>query len=124
MRRRIVKQKGRSRYFEEQEKMQAWLFVEDLKARNGWSTRKACLRGALTYHVLGRGSSSRDHSIGRETLRSVYYAAMRVLAAEREEHEAFIASLRAAGASIQLKHDPLPIATFWNHLLQERLRAS
>ncbi len=115
---------GRPRYYEPQDLMEVWLFVEELKARYGWSVNKACQAGRFTCHVMGRPGRIPDYTVSRETLRSRYYRAVRMLQQEQQERDDLIRALRAVGASSPQAHAPLPLASFWNAQLAERLRSS
>ncbi len=115
---------GRPRYYEAQDLMEVWLFVEELKARHGWSANKACQAGRFTFHVIGRPGTIPNYTVSRETLRSRYQRAVRLLQREQQERDELIRALRAAGASSPQEHAPLPLASFWHSQLGERLRSS
>jgi hypothetical protein len=115
---------GRPRYYEAQDLMEVWLFVEELKARYGWSAKKACQAGSFTFHVMGRPGSIPDYTVSRETLRSRYQRAVRLLQREQQERDELIRALQAVGASSPQERAPLPLASFWHAQLVEKLRSS
>lgn len=54
---------GRPRHYDEQHLMEVWLFVEEVKARYGWSANKACQAGRFTFHVMGRPGVIPDYTV-------------------------------------------------------------
>ena len=104
--------------------MEVWLFVEEQKARYGWSANRACQAGRFTFHVMGRPGGIPDYTVSRETLRSRYQRAVRLLRQEQQERDELIRALRAVGASSPQEHAPLPLASSWHARLAERLRSS
>jgi hypothetical protein len=91
---------GRPEYYGIDQLMQVWLFV------------------------MGPGGADRSYGVGKETLRSLYQRAVRILRDEQEEHDAFVLALGRAGASSSQEVKPLPIATLWHAELQRRLALS
>jgi hypothetical protein len=101
--------------------MQVWLFVQEVMARHNWSANRACLSYDLTCIVGGRGGSELNYTVRRQTLRSLYQRANRILKEEREEQREFLRALQRTGASSPRSADPLPIAAIWHAELQRRL---
>lgn len=112
---------GRPPFFGFNERMETWLAVREYCARHECSVNKACQELTLRFLVMGRSDPARNYEIRRETLRDRYYEAEEYLKAERREREEFIRSLRACGASSSQEHEPLPITTYWQGLLADRL---
>jgi hypothetical protein len=101
--------------------MQVWLFVQEMMTRNSWSANRVCLSYDLTWIVGGRGGCKLNYTVRRQSLRSLYQRANRVLKEEREDHSEFLRALERAGASGSRSADPPPIAAIWHTELQRRL---
>jgi len=104
--------------------MEVWLAVEEYRARYKCSAHKACQHLALTFGVMGPRGIVPDYTVSKETLRSRYQEAVRLLNAEQEERAELIRSLRAIGASCPQEHAPLPLATLLHEQLEYRLQSS
>lgn len=104
--------------------MEAWLGVEECKARHNCSANRACKRLTLNFLTAGTPATNRDYAITKETLRSLYQRAVRLLKAERDERADLIRSMRAIGASSPQEHAPLPLATYCQEQLKYRLQSS
>lgn len=103
--------------------MGVWLAVEEYRVRHGCSVNKACQCLEFTFLVMRDPDGKRNYTITGETLRDRYYEAEEYLKAERQERVELIRSLRACGGSSRQEDEPLPIATFWQELLANRLRS-
>ena len=116
---------GRPPYFGNDQLFDVWLLVEELRARTGWSVNRACQECSLTWVTIGRDKRKKktklSHAAQKETLRSLYYKADRILKDEQEAHDEYIRALRRVGARSAREADPLPIRAYLEEQLQLRL---
>src|SRR5689334_16249588 len=90
--------RGRPKYHEPAKLRDAWLLVQEAMAREGISVNRACAKYELRWIMGGHGGAKLEYSVAKDTLRSRYYEACRMLKREKQEHAEFVRALRRVGA--------------------------